>query len=63
MFFPSQTEDGEREFRRLDPKAVMRLSNDTVARRASRLVLSKDDRQLRFVENRLGRQPKIGVGF
>ncbi len=41
----------------------IRISNDTVVRRASRLVFRKDDRQLRFVENRLGPKPKTGVGF
>src|SRR5262249_20609439 len=49
MFFASETEEGEREFRRLDAKAVMRLSNNAVVERASKLVFDTNDRQLRFV--------------
>jgi hypothetical protein len=63
MFFASETEQGEKEFRALDPKRVMRVSNDVTVRRASRYVYGKDDKQIRFVENRLGRMPKASLGF
>lgn len=63
MFFAGETERGEREFRGLDPKWVMQASNDVIVRRASRYVYGTDDRQIRFVENRLERQPKASLGF
>jgi hypothetical protein len=53
MFFACETEKAEREFQQFDSKEIMRVINNSTARRAVKFVYGKDDRQLRFVENRL----------
>jgi hypothetical protein len=53
MFFACETEKAELEFQKLDPNAVMRGMNNATAKRAVKYVYGKDDRQLRFIENRL----------
>jgi Protein of unknown function (DUF4238) len=55
MFFACDTEQAEREFQQLDPEGIMRVINDRTARQAVNFVYGTDDRQLRFVENRLRR--------
>jgi hypothetical protein len=56
VFFACETEEAEAEFRRLDPKDIMKIMNEFVASRARKYVWGRDDAQLRFVENRLGRK-------
>jgi hypothetical protein len=55
LFFAGATEHAEREFRRLDPGRIMKTMNQFVASRARTYVWGREDSQLRFVENRLGR--------
>jgi hypothetical protein len=55
LFFACATERVEAEFRRFDPKHIMQVINDLMAKRAQNLVYGKDDSQLRFVANRLGK--------
>jgi hypothetical protein len=63
MFFACATEEAEKEMQRLDPRTIMRLMNDEIAKRALRYVYANNDRQLRFVENRLGRTKQKSVPF
>jgi hypothetical protein len=63
MFFASETEKGEQDFQHLDPKLVMQASNDMTVRRASRYVYGRDNKQVRFVENRLAGQSRASFGF
>lgn len=55
LFVACATEQAEKEFRALDPVHVMRVMNEIVASRARTYVWGRDDSQLRFVENRLGK--------
>lgn len=63
LFFACETEMAEKQMQRLDPRHIMRTMNDEVAKRAYRFVYGHDDRQLRFVENRLGRSKQKPVPF
>jgi hypothetical protein len=56
LFFACATEQAGAEFRQLDSRDVMKVMNEFVAGRARKYVWGTDDRQLRFVENRLGRK-------
>lgn len=55
MFVAVNTPEMEDVLRTSDPHRLMGLMNDKVARHACRYVYGTDDRQLRYVENRLGR--------
>ena len=63
LFFACETEMAERQMQRLDPRHIMRTMNDEIAKRAFRYIYGDDDRQLRFVENRLGRTMQKPVPF
>ena len=63
MFFACEDEQSQGVFQQLDPLNVIRQMNDTIAKRAYKFVYGLDDRQLRFVENRLGRTPIKPVNF
>ena len=55
VFVACGTPQAETEFMRLDPLDVMLTMNDAVARQAKTYVWNTDDRQLRFVKNRMGK--------
>jgi hypothetical protein len=63
MFFACETQAAEQQMQGTDPQHIMGVMNDEVARRAFRYVYGKDDRQLRFVQNRLGRGNRKQVPF
>jgi hypothetical protein len=56
LFVAYATEQAEKEFRALDAGHVMKVMNEFVAGRARTYVWGRDDSQLRFVENRLGKK-------
>ena len=55
LFVACATEQAQNEFQALDAGHVMKVMNDFVAKRARKYVWGRDDSQLRFVENRLGK--------
>ena len=55
MFVAVNTPEMEEVLRTCDPHRLLGLTNDKVVRSARRYVYGTDDRQLRYVENRLGR--------
>jgi len=55
LFIAVNTPEMEEALRTFDPHALLRQMNDKVAIQARRYVYDRDDRQLRFVANRLGR--------
>jgi Protein of unknown function (DUF4238) len=55
LFVACATEKAQNEFRAMDAGHVMKVMNEFVASRAHTYVWSRDDSQLRFVENRLGK--------
>lgn len=63
MFFACETEIGEQKMQNLDPAHIMRVMNDETAKRAFKYVYGKDDTQLRFVANRLGRNKTKAVTY
>ena len=58
LFVAVNTAEMEDALRRSDPRALMRQMNHKVTTQARRYVYDGDDRQLRFVDNRLGHQRK-----
>jgi hypothetical protein len=56
LFVACATQQAENEFRALDAGHVMNVMNDFVAKRARKYVWGRDESQLRFVENRLGKR-------
>jgi hypothetical protein len=56
------TPEEERRLREIDSGHFMFQLNDRMARQARRFVYGVDDKQLRFVLNRLGRKEKAGPG-
>ena len=63
LFCACETTEAETRMQRLDPDHVMRVMNDEIARRAFRYVYGDDDKQLRFVENRLGKSRQKPILF
>jgi hypothetical protein len=55
LFVACATEKAQNEFRALDAGHVMKVMNELVVSRARTYVWGRDDAQLRFVENRLGK--------
>jgi len=55
LFVACATEKAQDEFRALDAGHVMKVVNELVVSRARAYVWGRDDEQLRFVENRLGK--------
>jgi hypothetical protein len=56
LFVACATQAAENEFRALDAGYVMKVMNELVTSRARTYVWGRDDLQLRFVENRLGKK-------
>jgi len=63
VFFACATEAADKEMQRQDPRTIMRVMNDEIAKRAFRYVYGDNARQLRFVENRLGGAKQKPVPF
>jgi hypothetical protein len=61
VFVACATQQAETEFMQLDPLDVMGTINDAVAQQAKKYVWSTDEKQLRFVKNRMGNK-KGAVG-
>ncbi|MEH2536935.1 MULTISPECIES: DUF4238 domain-containing protein [unclassified Bradyrhizobium] len=56
LFVATNNEETENMIRNMNPIALMKQVNDRVASQARRYIYSCDNKQLRFVENRLGRK-------
>jgi hypothetical protein len=56
LFLATNNIETEQMVRTIDPGILMAQINDRVASQARRYVWGNDNRQLRFVENRLGRK-------
>lgn len=56
MFVAVNTLEMEQTLRQTDPRKLMRMVNGKVVDQARKYVYGTDDRQLRFVENRLGKR-------
>jgi hypothetical protein len=63
MFFASATKDGHERLKAISPALVVKTMNDAVTKQAVKFVYARTDRQLRFVENRLGRFARPLVDF
>ena len=56
LFVATNTIEAENIIKSMDPKQLMEQVNDRVASQARKFVYGTDDKQLRFVANRLGRE-------
>jgi len=63
MFFACETQITEQQIQKIDPRQITRVMNDENARRAFKYAYGKDDTQLRFIQNRLGRGERKPVPF
>jgi hypothetical protein len=63
MFFASVRKDGHERLKAIPPALVAETMNDAVTKQAVKFVYARTDRQLRFVENRLGRFTRPIVDF
>ena len=59
-FIATRTKELTAEFRRLEVNELTSMVNEEVVQGANRYVLGSNDRQLRYVQNRLGTAPKRG---
>ena len=60
LFLAAATPEEEKRLRTILPEHLVLQMNDRMALQARRFVYGVDDKQLRFVANRLGRQAKAG---
>jgi hypothetical protein len=63
LFFACETDAAEQKMQKMAPAEIMRVMNDETAKRAFKYVYGRDDTQLRFVQNRLGRNKAKAVTY
>jgi len=63
MFFASASRDSHERLKAIQPALVAKTINEAVTKQAVKFVYARNDRQLRFVENRLGRVARPIVDF
>lgn len=62
LFVGAKSADSLKLLRGMKSRALVAVVNDRVARQAHDYVYGRDETQLRFIENRLGRQPSQMLG-